>query len=168
MKAAEMQLFQAKAAVIKSHAAKGEVSSKVSFFTITSPIDGLCVTRSVEPGEAVAPGQVLLSIIDPGTIYMKGFIPEGNLSQVKIGQKATVILDGPAGSNNDKNGALKLAAHVTAIDTSPSFTPQNIYFKEDRIKQVFGIKLMIDKPDGRAKPGMSAEAKIMLDRSKQQ
>jgi multidrug resistance efflux pump len=166
MKMAQMQLFQAKAAIIKTQAAKGEVSSKVPYFTITSPTDGLCVTRSIEPGETVAPGQVLLSIINPTTIYMKGFIPEGNLSQVKIGQEAQITLDSPRGQQQSAAQAHILSARVTAIDTVPSFTPQNIYFKEDRIKQVFGIKLSIDNSDGSAKPGMPASAKIMLKQDK--
>jgi len=34
------------------------------------------------------------------------------------------------------------------------FTPENIYFKNDRVKQVFGIKIGIDQPGGYAKPGM--------------
>jgi multidrug resistance efflux pump len=166
MKMAQMQLFQAKSAVIKTQAAKGEVSSKVPYFTITSPISGICVTRSIEPGEVVAPGQVLLSIIDPNAIYMKGFIPEGNLSQVKIGQAAQIILDSPANQPQTPAQAHVLNGKVTAIDTAPSFTPQNIYFKEDRIKQVFGIKLSIDGADGSAKPGMPADAKIVLKRDK--
>jgi HlyD family secretion protein len=166
MKAAQMQLFQAKAAVIKSHAAKGEVSSKAPFFTITSPIDGICVTRSAEPGETVAPGQVLMSLIDPSAIYMKGFIPEGNLSQVKIGQTAQIILDSPTNQKPSSSQAHNLQGKVTAIDTSPSFTPQNVYFKEDRIKQVFGIKIAINQPDGSAKPGMPAAAKIAVRQDK--
>ncbi len=164
MKTAQMQLFQAKVAVIKSHAARGEVSSKAPFFTITSPIDGLCVTRSIEPGETIAPGQVLMSIIDPAAIYMKGFVPEGNLSQIKIGQAAEVILDSPTTGQNSPPHKLK--GTLTAIDTAASFTPQNIYFKEDRIKQVFGIKITIDHPDGSAKPGMSADATISVKQDK--
>jgi len=159
MKMAQMQLFQAKSAVIKTQAAKSEVSSKVPYFTITSPIDGVCTVRSVEPGEVVTPGQILLSIVDPSAIYMKGFIPEGNLSQVKIGQAAQITLDSPGQAHI-------LKARVTAIDAAPSFTPQNIYFKKDRIKQVFGIKLSIDEPDGSAKSGMPADAKIMLKQDK--
>lgn len=97
---------------------------------------------------------------------MKGFIPEGDLSQIKIGQVATIILDSPSDKNNSAGRDHKLQAHITAIDTEPSFTPQNIYFKNDRIRQVFGIKLSINQADGSAKPGMSADAKIALNQGK--
>jgi len=157
MKMAQMQLFQAKAAVVKAQAVKGEVASKQSFFNLTSPLNGICVTRSVEPGEYVGAGQILLSIIDPNAIYMKGFIAEGDLSRVKLGQEVEIKLDGAKGT---------LRGHITAIDSEPSFTPKNVYFKEDRVKQVYGIKIAIDNPDGSAKPGMPADAQIKVKQDK--
>jgi len=157
MKMAQMQLFQAKAAVVKAQSVKGEVASKQSFFNLTSPLTGICVTRSVEPGEFVSAGQILLSIIDPNAIYMKGFIAEGSLSRVKLGQEVEIKLDQAKGT---------LRGHITAIDSEPSFTPKNVYFKEDRVKQVYGIKIAIDTPDGSAKPGMPADAQIKLKQDK--
>ena len=161
MKEAKTQEFQAKAAVIKAQAAKGEISSKTSYFNITSPIDGVIITRSADPGEAVAPGQILFSVADPDAIYMKGFIPEGQLSQIKIGQHADIYLDDPSGKDNTDN-AHTLGGQITSIDDTPSFTPQNVYFKDDRVKQVFGIKLSISGSNGRAKAGMPVDAKINL------
>jgi HlyD family secretion protein len=55
-----------------------------------------------------------------------------------------------------------LSAKISAIDTQASFTPENIYFREDRVKQVFGVKISLDNPDGFAKPGMPADAEIVL------
>ena len=57
-----------------------------------------------------------------------------------------------------------LAATVTAIDTEASFTPENIYFEDDRVTQVFGLKLEIDNPGGFAKPGMPADGEILLEK----
>jgi HlyD family secretion protein len=52
---------------------------------------------------------------------------------------------------------------VIEIDPMGSFTPENIYFKDDRVKQVFGIKIAISDPQGFPKPGMPADADIILD-----
>jgi hypothetical protein len=49
---------------------------------------------------------------------------------------------------------------VIQIDPQASFTPENIYFRDDRVKQVFGIKVQIDDPSNYAKPGMPADADI--------
>ena len=52
---------------------------------------------------------------------------------------------------------------VIQIDPEASFTPENIYFRDDRVKQVFGIKILIHQPGRFAKPGMPADAEIELD-----
>ena len=120
-----------------------------------SPIDGVVLTRSVEPGEVVATGRTLLTVIDPNTVYLRGFIPGGQIGNVRVGQRANVFLD----SAPDR----PLSARVTAIDTQASFTPENIYFREDRVRQVFGVKLSIDNPQGFAKPGMPADGEIITE-----
>lgn len=151
---ARMLQMQAGVAVAKAHAMSSAVASAKSNFNITSPVTGVIETRSIEPGELVAAGQVLLTVVNPKGVYMKGYIPEGEVGKIKIGQKADVYLD-----SDSKKGH---AAHITSIDSTPSFTPENVYFKDDRVRQVFGVKLNLDSPDGLAKPGMSAEAKISL------
>ena len=148
----QFMLQQAQAGLAKAQAYKAEATSKISYFNIKSPIDGIVSMRSVQPGELVAAGQVLLTLSDAKSIFMKGYIPEGKISRIKIGQKATVSLD---------SLELKLPAHIVAIDSTPSFTPENIYFKDDRVRQVFGLKLAIDNVNSHAKAGMAAEAEVL-------
>ncbi len=151
MTEAQILLQKTQAAELRARAMRAEASSKLSYFYLKSPIDGVCTIRSVHPGELVAAGQILLTISDPKSAFMKGYIPEGKVGEIKVGQPAIVTLD----SNH------QLQAHITAIDTMPSFTPENIYFKEDRVRQVFGLKLAIDHNDGSAKAGMPAEAEVL-------
>jgi len=154
MTQAQIQKYQAQAIVAKAKAAQKEVSSRLSLFNITSPIDGICAVRSIEPGELASKGQIMLTLTNPQSVYLRGFIPEGRIGEVKIGQSAQVFLD----SNRNK----PFSARVTSIDTAASFTPEDVYLKQDRIRQVFGVKLSIDHPGGFAKPGMPADARIML------
>lgn len=151
---ARLMQMQARAAVAKAKAMSSAAAHAKTNFNLTSPITGVCETRSIEPGELVATGQVLLTLIDPQAVYMKGYIPEGDIGKIRLGQSADVFLD------SDSKKAHK--AHITAIDKTPSFTPENVYFKDDRVRQVFGVKLALDYPDGLAKPGMSADARISL------
>lgn len=123
---------------------------------VRSPIDGIVTTRAVEPGAVVAPGRILLSLIDPNAVYMRGFVPEGRIGSVRVGQSANVYLDSAPQD--------PLAGHVAAIDSEASFTPENVYFKDDRVRQVFGVRIDLDHPAGFAKPGMPADGKIFLDR----
>jgi HlyD family secretion protein len=151
---ARVQLASAQADIANAEATRKQILSQVNDLTINSPIDGIVISRSVEPGTVVSAGKALLTVLDLNTVYMRGFIPEGEIGQVRVGQQAQVSLD----SHPDR----PLNAHVIAVDTEASFTPENIYFKEDRVQQVFGIKVAIDQPGGLAKPGMPADGEIVL------
>jgi HlyD family secretion protein len=154
---ARAKLAAAQADVNNARAARQEIQSQITDLNIISPIDGVVITRSIEPGAVVTTGRNLLTVINPDEVYMRGFIPEGEIGKIKVGQQAKVYLD----SAPEK----PLSAKINAIDTEASFTPENIYFKEDRVKQVFGVKIGIDRPDGLAKPGMPADAEIVTDTS---
>jgi len=150
---AKAQLAAAEAEVKNAQSAQQQIQAQMSYLNVVSPINGVVITRSVEPGEVVATGKNLLTVLNPDSVYLRGFIPEGKIGQVRVGQNAKIFLDSAPKQ--------PLNAHVAAIDTQASFTPENIYFKEDRVKQVFGIKLTLDNPQGFAKPGMPADAKIL-------
>lgn len=151
---AKMMSFQARSMVSAVESARSQAATKLSYFNIISPIDGICATRSVEPGELVTAGQVLLTVVDPKSAYLRGFIPESDIARIKIGQKAQVFLG--------SEGSKPLSGRVTSIDDKPAFTPENVYFKKDKVRQAFGLNISIDDSKGLAKSGMSAEAKINL------
>jgi HlyD family secretion protein len=150
---ANAKLAAAQADVKNSLAQRQEIQSQITDLNIISPIDGVVITRSVEPGTVVTTGKTLLTVINPDEVYLRGFMPEGEIGKIKVGQNAKVFLDSAPEE--------PLSAKINAIDTEASFTPENIYFKEDRVKQVFGLKITINQPNGLAKPGMPADAEIL-------
>jgi HlyD family secretion protein len=149
-------LLAAQADVKTAVANQKLIQSRLNNLTVNSPIDGVVTTRSVEPGSVVLPSRPLLRIVDLDRVYMRGFIPGGQIAQIRVGQSAKVYLD------NDPNRKTPLNAKVAAIDVKASFTPENVYFQKDRIEQVFGVKLTIEKPSGFVKPGMPVDAEILL------
>jgi HlyD family secretion protein len=148
------RLAAAQAKVQSAISAQQQIQKRLDSFEIKSPIDGVVQDRPVEPGAVVATGKTLLTLINPKAIYLRAYIPEGDLSKIYIGKPARVLLD------SDSQPPLK--AKVSAIDPKASFTPENIYFKKDRVRQVFGIKLAIQQDRDYAKPGMPADAEIDL------
>jgi HlyD family secretion protein len=140
--------------VANAIAARQQIAAQIGYLNVVSPIDGVVTSRDVEPGAVVTEGKTLLTVINPNTVYLRGYIPESSIGKARVGQRAKVFLD----SAPDK----PLLARVTAIDTEASFTPENIYFRNDRVKQVFGVKIGIDNPAGFAKPGMPADAEIII------
>jgi HlyD family secretion protein len=148
------KLAAAQAKVKNAQAARDQIQRRLNSLQVKSPIDGVVQSRPLEPGAVVATGRTLLTIIDPSEVYLRGYIPEGEIGKIRVGQTARVFLD----SSPDQ----PFVAHVAQIDTKASFTPENIYFKQDRVKQVFGVKLAIEQPAGLAKSGMPADAEIDL------
>lgn len=155
LESAQSQLQAAQQQVKVAEANRQQIQAQMAYLNVISPINGVVTARSVEPGAVVASGRTLLSVINLNTVYLRGFIPEGSIGKVRVGQPAQVFLD------SNPNRPLK--ASVAMIDPQASFTPENIYFQEDRVKQVFGVKLRLDNPAGFAKPGMPADARILLE-----
>ncbi len=139
--------------VRSAQAAEQQVKAEAAYLRIRSPLAAVVISRSVEPGAVVASGRTLLTLLDPATVYMRGFIPQGEIGRVRLGQQARIYLD--------SDPRRPLAARVAEVDAQASFTPETIYFQRDRVRQVFGLKLAIDNPAGDAKPGMPADAEIL-------
>jgi len=152
---ARSRLEAAQANVVNAQANEEEIKAQLDDLEITSPIAGVVLDRVAEPGEVLSAGKIIVTVLDLNDVYLRGYVPEGQIGKIRVGQDANVYLD------SDPN--TPLAATVSTIDSEASFTPENIYFKRDRVKQVFGLKLSIDNPQGFAKPGMPADAKIILD-----
>lgn len=154
LQASQAQFRAAKQAVDNAVAAAQEIQANIAYLNIPSPITGIVTARPVEPGAGVVPGQTVLSLINLDTVYLRAFVPEGDIGRVRVGQRAQVFLD----SAPDR----PIDAQVIEIDPVASFTPENIYFQNDRVKQVFGIKIGITNPAGFCKPGMPADADILV------
>ncbi len=112
------------------------------------------MTRAAEPGEVVQAGTAIVTLLDLTKVYLRGFVPEGQIGKVAVGQPAHVYLD-----SNPKQA---LDAYVSRIDPEATFTPENTYFRDDRVKQVVGLKLQLKEGFGFAKPGMPADGEILV------
>ena len=121
--------------------------------TLLAPFAGTVLTRAAEPGEVVQAGTAIVSLLDLSKVYLRGFIPEGEIGKVKVGQPAHVFLD--------SNSKQALDGYVLRIDPQATFTPENTYFRDDRVKQVVGVKVQLTQGIGFAKPGMPADGEIL-------
>ena len=131
-----------------------EAQANRSDLTIRAPFAGTIVTRSAEPGEVVGVGTAIVTLVDLSRVYLRGFVPGGRIGAVKVGQAARVFLD--------SNPNVPVEAFVSRIDPQATFTPENTYFRDDRVKQVVGAKLQLKGAIGLAKPGMSADGEILV------
>jgi HlyD family secretion protein len=134
-----------------------EAQATRSDLTVKAPFDGTVMTRAAEPGEVVQAGTAIVTLLDLSKVYLRGFIPEGQIGKVKVGQAARVFLD--------SDPANPLDAYVERIDPQATFTPENTYFRDDRVKQVVGVKVRLKSGIGFAKPGMPADGEILVEGS---
>ena len=146
--AAQADAERARAQVKEAEANRGDL-------TVVAPFDGTIATRIAEPGEVVAPGAAIVTMIDLKKLYLRGFVPEGDIARVKLDQPARIYLD--------SNPKAAIDAVVTRIDPEASFTPENTYFRDERVKQVVGVKLLIKNPTPDAHPGMPADGEILVE-----
>jgi HlyD family secretion protein len=153
---AKVGLLGTQADVKTAEANRKLIQSRLNNLIVHSPIGGVVTTRGVEPGTVVMPSRPLLRIVDLSQVYMRGFIPGDQIAKIRLGQPTRIYLD------NDPQHQYPLKATVTAIDAQASFTPENVYFQKDRVEQVFGVKLSLVKPNPVVKPGMPADAEILL------
>jgi HlyD family secretion protein len=151
---ARAQIAAARADANQARALLRQTEASLGDLTVRAASSGTVIARAVEPGEVVAPGRTLLSVVDLDRVYLRGYVPEGEIGRVRVGQDAHVMLD------SDPNHSLD--ARVSEIDAQASFTPENVYFEQDRVQEVFGVKLSLVAPRGYAKPGMPADARIDL------
>jgi HlyD family secretion protein len=147
-------IASAEADVVADQAELRRIDADLADLKVTAPIGGTILTRTAEPGRVVAPGQTILTMVDLSKLYLRGFVPEENVGKVKVGQQAQVFLD-----SNPKE---PIAATVIRVDPEAMFTPENTYFKDDRVKQVMGVKLGLQGATGYAKPGMPADGTISV------
>jgi HlyD family secretion protein len=160
--AVQAQILQAQADIAASRAdaeraraALDEARANRADLQVIAPFTGTVATRTAEPGEVVTPGTPIVTLVNLGQVYLRAFVPGGDIGRVRVGQPARVYLDSAPNT--------PIEARVIRIDPEASFTPENTYFREDRVKQVVGVKLLINGALGFAKPGMPADGEILVD-----
>lgn len=150
----DAEIASANADIGQAQAQLAEAEANRQDLIIKAPFSGTVITRAAEPGEVLAAGTPVITLLNLGKVYLRGFIPEGQIGRVKSGQPAHVYLD--------SNPHQPIDAYVSRIDPQATFTPENTYFRDDRVKQVVGVKLQLKSGVGFAKPGMPADGEILV------
>jgi len=154
----EAEVASANAQTQQARAQLAEAEDNRRDLTIKAPFSGTVVTRAAEPGEVVVAGTAVITLLDLSKVYLRGFVPEGQIGKVKLGQSARIYLD----SSSQK----PIYAYVSRIDPQATFTPENTYFRDDRVKQVVGLKLQLIGGFGFAKPGMPVDGEVLVQGDK--
>lgn len=119
-----------------------------------SPISGVVLVKSAEPGEVLAAGTTVVTIGDLEHPWLRAYINETDLGRVKLGQKVKLTTDSFPGK--------AYWGKISFISSEAEFTPKQIQTKEERVKLVYRIKIDVDNSSHELKNNMPVDAEIIL------
>jgi HlyD family secretion protein len=145
-----------KAQVAQAKAALDNAEENLRYSTITSPMNGVVLSRDVEVGDAVSSILVLgsqatlvMTLGDTSEVYVKGKVDEADIGKVYLGQEARIVVE----SFKDK----KFEGRVTRIAPLGQ--------EKDNVT-TFEVRVSIQNPGGELRANMSANAEIILEEKK--
>lgn len=153
------RIQQARAKVSQATQALKLAEIRLGYAELRSPLSGVVVSEHIEAGEYVVPGTAIVTIADLKDVWLRAYINETDLGRVKLGQEVEVSTD----SYPDK----KYKAVISFIASQAEFTPKTVQTNEQRVKLVYRIKINIDNADMELKPGMPADAVIIIAEGKE-
>lgn len=148
IEAARARLEQAKAALAAAQ-------TRLDYTLVVSPLTGVVLSKNVEPGEYVAPGTPVVTVGDLEHIWLRAYIDEPDLGRVRLGQKVQVKTDTYPGKTYE--------GKISFISSQAEFTPKNVQTEKERVKLVYRVKIDVPNPQMELKPGMPADAEILLE-----
>jgi HlyD family secretion protein len=159
VRAAQMSkamVAQSKAQVAQTKAALDDADENLRYATITSPMNGVVLSKDVEVGDAVSSILVLgsqatlvMTLGDTSEVYVLGKVDEADIGKVYLGQEARIVVE----SFKDR----KFAGRVTKI------APLGV--DKDNVT-TFEVRVSIQNPGGELRANMSANAEIILEEKK--
>ena len=136
-------------AVTQAEASLALIDIQIAKLTITAPADGIILTSSIQPGEIVAPSAAAMTLGRLDNLTITVYVPENLYGELSLGQSASMTVDSSPGET--------FTATVAQIAEQAEFTPRNVQTVEGRSSTVFAIKLQVQDPAGKLKPGMPAD-----------
>lgn len=128
---------EAEAALRTAEARVASAQTRLTRRKVFSPVTGTVQQIYFRPGEVVAAGRPVVSLLPPGNIKVRFFVPETELPKLSLGQPVSIHCDGCKAD---------VPARITFISRQSEFTPPVIYSLDERSKLVFLIEARTDTP----------------------
>lgn len=149
------KIAQAEAQLDQSKQSLKIAETRLSYAYLTSPLSGTVLAKNIEPGEYVFAGTPIVTVGRLDDVWLRGYIDETLLGKIQLGQKAYVYTD------TFPNQAYE--GEVVFISPQAEFTPKNVQTEKERVKLVYRVKIDIPNAKHELKPGMPADAIILLN-----
>lgn len=160
MAQAQSRVGEAEAAIAAAHAKVDSLQATLNDTSLKSPITGRVLYRLAEPGEVLAAGGKVLTLVDLSDMYLTIYVSTDKAGLVAVGSAARIVLDALPGQ--------AIPATVSFVSPKAQFTPREVETKSERDKLMFRIKVKADPAwlaahRDLAKGGMPGVAYVKLD-----
>lgn len=135
--------------IAQARATVAQFDAQLKEMQIFAPTNSVLEVLNVRVGDVLAPNQQIATLLLPHHIWVRVFVPEPWLGRIRIGDAVKVRVD--AFADREFSGV------VEQINRQAEFTPRNVQTVEERIKQVFGVKVRLDNSSNDLRAGMSAD-----------
>ena len=142
------EISEAEATVAAARAAAAAIQRQIAELIVRAPVDSVIEAVDLRPGDMIAPNAPVIALNDPSELWVRAYVPENRLD-LELEQKVAVRVDSFAGR--------RFAGHISFISRQAEFTPSNVQTPEDRSKQVFRIKVLLDEGRDVLRAGMAAD-----------
>ncbi|HKV23415.1 MAG TPA: efflux RND transporter periplasmic adaptor subunit [Candidatus Acidoferrum sp.] len=119
---------------------------------VVAPSEATVEVLDVRPGDLIAPNTPIATLLESDQIYVRIYIPETELGRVHVGENAEIRLDSFPREVFD--------GEVEQINQQAEFLPRNVQTREERVHQVFGVKIRIKDAKGHVLAGMAADVTL--------
>ncbi|MFA5902809.1 MAG: efflux RND transporter periplasmic adaptor subunit [Desulfobacula sp.] len=148
------KIDQAKTMVDEAKEKLNQAKQQLSYTELFAPMDGVILSRSADPGEFLNPSTPVVTLGDIAHPWLRAYVNETDLGRIKLKDKVRVKTDSFPDKTYD--GILSF------ISSQAEFTPKSVQTFEERVKLMFRIKIELSNPDQELKPGMPADAIILI------
>ena len=148
-KAQEKNIAAARARVEQALAQLADMDAQIQEMKIVAPTDSILEVLSVKVGDVLPANREVATLILPQRLWVRVYVPEPWLGLIKLNETVRVRVD--SSPDRDFSGV------VEQINRKAEFTPRNVQTVEDRIKQVFAVKIHLDNKEDALRAGMSAD-----------
>lgn len=140
-------------------AQKDYAKNQLDYTKIYAPDDGIITVRVQEPGATVTKGQIVYTISKNKPVWIRAYVNETDLGNIKYGMKAKVLTD----SKDPKTGNYReYEGYIGYISPVSEFTPKTVQTEDLRTDLVYRIRVYIDDVDEFLRQGMPVTIKINL------
>jgi multidrug resistance efflux pump len=139
--------------VAMARAAFLDAATKYRERQVAAPAAATVEVLDVRPGDLIPPNTSVATLLERDQLYIRIYIPETQIGRVQVGQRAEVRVDSFPGES--------FAGEVEQVNQQAEFLPRNVQTPDERVHQVFGVKLRLYDPSGRLRAGMAADVKLL-------